>query len=70
MLGQQNHATGGGNGCIMVGMFVCLCLASKKPSKREFFVPARTDLGVNSLTAIDGHDHQSFNKLRARVVSP
>jgi hypothetical protein len=70
MLGQQNHATGGGNGCIMVGMFVCLCLASKKPSKREFFVPARTDLGVNSLTAIDGHDHQYFNKLRARVVSP
>jgi hypothetical protein len=30
----------------MVGMFVCLCLASQKPSEREFFVPARTDLGV------------------------
>jgi hypothetical protein len=33
----------------MVGMFVCLCLASKKPSEREFFVPARTDLGVKLL---------------------
>jgi hypothetical protein len=31
---------------IMVGMFVCLCLAIKKPSKREFFVPAGTHLGV------------------------
>ena len=28
----------------MVGMFVCLCLASKKPPAREFFVPAGTDL--------------------------
>jgi hypothetical protein len=26
-----------------------LCLASKKPSKREFFVPAGTDLGVKLL---------------------
>ncbi len=25
---------------------------------------------VNSLTAIDGHDRQNFNELRARVVSP
>ncbi len=25
---------------------------------------------VNSLTAIDGHDRQYFNELRARVVSP
>jgi hypothetical protein len=33
----------------MVGMFVCLCLAGKKPSEREFFVPARTDLGVKQL---------------------
>jgi hypothetical protein len=33
-----------------VGMFVCLCLVSKKPSEREFFVPARTDLGVKLLT--------------------
>jgi hypothetical protein len=27
-------------------------------------------LFVNSLTAIDGHDRQYFNELRARVVSP
>ena len=33
----------------MVGMFVCLCLTSKKPSEREFFVPAGTDLGVKLL---------------------
>jgi hypothetical protein len=46
MIGQQNHAAGGGSGSIMVGMFVCLCLACQKPSEREFFVPARTDLGV------------------------
>ena len=39
MLDQQNH-TEGANGSIMVGMFACLCLASKKPSKREFFIPA------------------------------
>jgi hypothetical protein len=31
----------------MVGMFVFLCLASQKPSEQEFFVPARTDLGVS-----------------------
>ncbi len=47
---HQNHAIGGGNGSIMVGMFVCLCLASKNLSEREFFVPARTDLGVKLLT--------------------
>jgi hypothetical protein len=28
---------------LLVGMFVCLCLTSKKPSEREFFVPAGTD---------------------------
>jgi hypothetical protein len=50
MLDQQNHAAGGANGSIMVGMFVCLCLTSKKPSEREFFVPAGTDLGVKLLT--------------------
>jgi hypothetical protein len=38
-----------GNGSIMVGMFVSLCLASKKPSEREFFVPIRTDLAVKLL---------------------
>jgi hypothetical protein len=46
MLIHQNHAVGEENGSTMVGMFVCLCLASKKPSEREFFVPAGTDLGV------------------------
>ena len=44
---QQNYVAGGGNGSIMEGMFVRLCLANQKPSEREFFVPAtRTDLGV------------------------
>jgi hypothetical protein len=46
----SNHGAGGGNGSIMVEMFVRLCLVSKKPSEREFFVPARTDLGVKLLT--------------------
>ena len=46
MLVHQNHGAGGGNGSIMVGMFVCLCLASQKPSEREFFLPAGTHLGV------------------------
>jgi hypothetical protein len=31
------------------GIFVCLCLASKKSSEQEFCVPARTDLGVKLL---------------------
>ncbi len=47
---RQNYGAGGGNGPIMVGMFVCLCLVSKKPSEREFFVPAGTVLGVKLLT--------------------
>ncbi len=46
MLNQQNHAAGGANGSIVVGMFVCVYLASKKPSELEFFFPAGTDLGV------------------------
>jgi len=33
----------------MVGMFVSLCLASQKPSERDFFVPSGTDLGVKLL---------------------
>jgi hypothetical protein len=33
----------------MVGIFVCLCLASKKPSAREFFVLAEQDLAVHLL---------------------
>ena len=49
MLERQNHVAGGANGSIMVGMFVRVCLASKKPSAREFFVPAGTDLGVKLL---------------------
>jgi hypothetical protein len=50
MLSQQNHAAGGANGSTMVVVFVCLCLGSKKPSEREFFVPAGTDLAVKLLT--------------------
>ena len=50
MLIHQSHAVGEENGSIMLGMFVCLCLASKKASEREFFVPAGTDLGVQLLT--------------------
>ncbi len=46
---HQIHAAGGENSSIMVGMFVCLCLASKKPSEREFFVPVGTDLAVKLL---------------------
>ena len=45
----KTMALEGGNPSVMVGMFVCLCLASKKPSEREFFVPARTDLAVKLL---------------------
>jgi len=51
MLVHQNHATEEDNGSIMVGMFVSLCLASKKSSEREFFVPAGTHLGVKLLMA-------------------
>ena len=47
---HQNHGAGGGNGSIMVGMFVCLCLTSQKPSEREFFVLARMDLDVKLLS--------------------
>jgi hypothetical protein len=45
----QNHGTGGENGSIMVGIFVCLCLARKKPSEREFFPPPEQDLAVKLL---------------------
>ena len=51
---HQNHAAGGENSFIMVGMFVSMCLASQKPSEREFFVPARTDSGVKLLS-----DHEA-----------
>ena len=43
---HQNHGAGGGKDSVMVGMFVCLCLASKKSSERDFFVPTRMDLAV------------------------
>jgi len=43
---HKKHAAGGENGSIMVGMFVFLRLANQKPPEWEFFVPARTDLGV------------------------
>jgi hypothetical protein len=46
MFVHKNHAAGGENGSIMMGMFVLLCLASQKPSERDFFVSARADLGV------------------------
>ena len=49
---HQNHAAEEDNGSIMVGMFVSLCLASKKSSKREFFVPAGTHLGVKLLITL------------------
>jgi hypothetical protein len=52
MFVHQNHAAGGGNSSIMVGMFVCLYLASQKPSEREFFIPTRMDLVVKLLTGI------------------
>jgi hypothetical protein len=63
MLVHQNHCAEGGNGSIMVGMFVRLCLVSKRPSEREFFVPAGTDLGVNSLPAMDAHERPLFIEL-------
>jgi len=47
---HQNYAAGEENSSIMVGMFLSLCLASKKSSERQFFVTAGTHLGVNSLT--------------------
>ncbi len=49
MIVHQNHGARGGNGSIMVVVFVVLCFASKKPSEREFFVPAGMDLGVKLL---------------------
>ncbi len=51
MLDRQNHAAGGANSSVMVGMFVCLCFTSKKPSEREFVVPAGADLGVKLLNS-------------------
>ena len=36
----------------MVGMFVCLCLASQNPFEWEIFVPPRSDLGVKLLSCL------------------
>jgi hypothetical protein len=49
MLVHKNHAAGGENGSIMVGMHVSLCSASQKSSEREFFLAARMDFGVKLL---------------------
>jgi hypothetical protein len=62
MFVHNNHAAGGDNGSIMVGMFVFLCLASQKPSEQEFFVPARTDLGVKRLRKMEAIRSRSNNK--------
>jgi hypothetical protein len=47
---HQNHDAGGGNGSIMVGMFVFLCLASQNPFRAGVFCSRQNDLGVNLLT--------------------
>jgi hypothetical protein len=65
---HQNHAAGGENGSIMVGMFVCLCLASQKSSERDFFLPARTDFGVKlfiSDVTFEVRGRLVFNKVSA-----
>ena len=67
MLVHQNHAAGEENGSIMVGMFMSLCLARQKPSKREFFVPAGMDLGVKLLNPIN---HSSWQLLFFIVWQP
>ncbi len=42
----MTHTAGGGNSSIIVEMFVCVYLARKNLSEREFFIPTRKDLGV------------------------
>ena len=37
-----------------------LCLASQKPSERELFVPAGTDLGGKLLTQIKKFENETF----------
>ena len=66
LLNHQNHAAGEKNSSIMVGMFVFLCLASQKPSEREFFVSAKTDLGVKLLMPNAHYPHlkNTFNFTR------
>ena len=50
---------------------MCLCLASNRPSEREFFVLTRTDLAFKLLTAIaiGAHERQLFDKLLWRWVT-
>jgi hypothetical protein len=55
MFVHKNHAAGKENSSIMVGMFVFLCLTSQKPSEREFFVSAGTDLTVKLLILVVSH---------------
>jgi len=68
MLIHQNHAAGEENGSIMVWMFVCLRLASKKPSEGEFFVPAGTDLGVKLLKCPHPHIIDGDNRVAGWLV--
>ena len=46
-----NHEARGENGSSQWGCLCDVCFDSKKSSGREFFVPARTDLGVKLLTS-------------------
>ena len=52
MFVHQNHAAKRENGLSWWGCLCDVCFASKKSSFCEFFVPAGTHLGVNSLAAI------------------
>ncbi len=53
-----------------------LFLHSSVCKNKFFLLVLRTNcivlygMTLNSITAIDGHDRQYFNELRARVVSP
>ncbi len=42
------------------GELVCLCFASQKPSEREFFVRAQTDLGVKLLISYFPKEYFSY----------
>ncbi len=42
------------------GEFACLCFASQKPYEREFFVRARTDLGVKLLISYFPKEYFSY----------
>ena len=57
---HQNHANGGGNRSIVVGTFLGLWLASQNLSEREFFVHARTDLGVKLLNKATWHHLDTY----------